>query len=118
MAQRWPSASRPACDARTSRAPARGAPVRSAPLRRAVSRARVHARTTFCCLLMARPDDRSEALREQTVTTAAEKHESIIESTEAVPFIAKTLTPAAPCPPCTNRPHRTVPCRAVPSRTV
>eukprot|EP00966_Prymnesium_polylepis_P162924 3765328-Prymnesium_polylepis.1 len=41
----------------------------------------------------------------------------MIESIEAVPFIAKALTPAAPCPPCTNRPHRTVPHRAAPCRT-
>eukprot|EP00966_Prymnesium_polylepis_P162110 3746445-Prymnesium_polylepis.1 len=39
------------------------------------------------------------------------------ESIEAMPSIAKTLTPAAPCPPCTNRPHRTAPCRAAPHRT-
>eukprot|EP00966_Prymnesium_polylepis_P057213 1325410-Prymnesium_polylepis.1 len=48
---------------------------------------------------MARPDDRSGVLREQTVTTAAEKHESMIESIEAVPCITKTLAaPARPAP--------------------
>jgi hypothetical protein len=65
---------------------------------------------------MARPDDRSGGLREQTATTATKKHESMIESIEAVPFVTKTLTPAAPCPPCTNRPHRTALHRAVPCR--
>eukprot|EP00966_Prymnesium_polylepis_P226187 5232139-Prymnesium_polylepis.1 len=60
MAQRWPSASRPARDARMSRALSRSAPAVSAP------EARRSTRTTFCCLLMARPDDRSEVLREQT----------------------------------------------------
>ena len=52
------------------------------------------------------------------MTTVTEKHESMTESIEAVPSITKTLTPAAPCPPCTNRPHRTAPCRAVPHRAV
>eukprot|EP00966_Prymnesium_polylepis_P088097 2038681-Prymnesium_polylepis.1 len=55
MAQRWPSASRPTRDARMSRAPARGAPAVSAPEAGAVPRARVHTRTTPCCLLMACP---------------------------------------------------------------
>eukprot|EP00966_Prymnesium_polylepis_P117749 2722105-Prymnesium_polylepis.1 len=77
-----------------SRAPARGAPAVSAPEARRSACASPHAPTS-CCLLMARPDDRSRVLREQTVTTAAEKHESMIEAIEAVPFIAKTLTPAA-----------------------
>ena len=62
---------------------------------------------------MARPGDRPGVVREQTVTTAAEKHESMIESIEAVPFITKTLAPACPAPT-----DRTVPCRAVPCRAV
>eukprot|EP00966_Prymnesium_polylepis_P015402 356344-Prymnesium_polylepis.1 len=46
----------------------------------------------------------------------------MIESIEAAQCITKTLTPAAPCPPCTihqpTAPHRAVPCRAVPCRPV
>ena len=110
MAQRWPSASRPARDARMPRAPARGTPAVSAPEACRSTRPSPHAQN-FCCLLMARPDDRQKILREQTVTTATEKLESMIEAIEAVQCIDKTLAPARPAPT-----DRTVPCRAVPCR--
>ena len=97
MAQRWPSASRPARDARMPRAPARGTPAVSAPEACRSTRPSPHAQN-FCCLLMARPDDRQKILREQTVTTATEKLESMIEAIEAVQCIDKTLAPARPAP--------------------
>eukprot|EP00966_Prymnesium_polylepis_P212008 4910546-Prymnesium_polylepis.1 len=65
MAQRWPSASRPARDALMPRAPARGTPAVSAPEVCRSTRPSPHAQN-LRCLLMARPDDRQKILREQT----------------------------------------------------
>ena len=113
MAQRWPSASRPARDARMPRAPARGTPAVSAPEARRSTLASPHAHTS-CCLLMARPDDRQKTLREQKVRTATEKLESMVDSIEAAPIAAKDAHARHPRP-APNR-TETVPCCAVPCR--
>ena len=65
MAQRWPSASRPARDARMSRAPARGAPAVSAPGTCRPTRASVARRAPAASALRAQV--LSDNMQEQTV---------------------------------------------------
>eukprot|EP00966_Prymnesium_polylepis_P179285 4150715-Prymnesium_polylepis.1 len=98
-----------------SRAPARGAPAVSASEARRSTRASPHTATTPCCLLMARPDDRSGILKGEGADGGDGGGEARVDDrTDRGRTVHRQNTRARP--PCTNRPYRAVPCRAVPCR--
>ena len=130
MAQRWPLASRPARDARTPCAPARGAPAVSTPEAPCPTRISPHARSP-CCLAHCAPrrQARDPGVEQEMARKATEKHESMVHSIEAAPIAAKNAharvrrprpapnrTETVPCAvPSRTAPHRTVPCPLPPN---
>ena len=116
MAQRWPSASRPARDARMSRAPARGAPVVSAPQARRYTRVSPHAHNS---LLPAHGAPRRQVRNPEGAEGGDGGGEALVDDrADRGRDVHRQNAPARP--PCTNRtaPCRAVPCRAVPCRAV
>ena len=116
MAQRWPSASRPARDARMSRAPARGAPAVSAPEARRYTRVSPHAHNS---LLPAHGAPRRQVRNPEGAEGGDGGGEALVDDrADRGRDVHRQNAPARP--PCTNRtaPHRAVPCRAVPCRAV